>query len=81
VLYNNGAFSLRYESLGEWAYTGSYQREDERIIFDFGGGGAHGPDDQPDVIATVNGDLLEVRYSFGMRVGADFENAVYRRSE
>jgi hypothetical protein len=80
VLYNNGAFSLRYESLGEWAYTGSYGREDERIIFDFGGGG-HRPDDQPDAIATLNGDLLEVRYSFEMRVGADFENAVYRRNE
>jgi len=79
VLYNNGAFSLRYEALGEGAYIGSYRQEDGRFIFDFGGGGSQLGG--PDAIGTLNGDLLEVRYSFDMRVGADFENAVYQRTE
>jgi hypothetical protein len=81
VLYNNGAFSLRYEAFGEGAYTGSYRLEDGRIIFDFGADGSGSALDGPDAIATINGDLLEVRYSFEMRVGADFENAVYQRTE
>jgi len=80
VLYDNGAFSLRYESLGEGAYTGSYRQEDGRIIFDFAGDGQPSPDGQPDAIGTLDGDLLAVRYNFLMQI-ADFENAVYRRSE
>jgi hypothetical protein len=39
VLYDNGAFSLRYEAPGEGAYTGSYRQEDGRILFDFGADG------------------------------------------
>jgi len=35
----------------------------------------------PDALGTLNGDSLEVRYSFEMRVGADFEDAVYQRTE
>ena len=35
VLYNNGAFSLRYEAFGGGAYTASYRQEDGRILFDF----------------------------------------------
>jgi hypothetical protein len=35
----------------------------------------------PDALGTLNGDLLEVRYSLEMRIGSDFENAVYRRTE
>lgn len=81
VLYNNGAFSLRYEALGEVAYTGRYRQEDGRFIFDFGADGVGSQLGGPDAIATLNGDLLEVRYSFEMRVGADFENAVYQRNE
>jgi hypothetical protein len=83
VLYNNGAFSLRYEALGEGAYTGSYRQEDGRILFDFGadGVGSGSALGEPDALGTLNGDLLEVRYSFEMRVGADFEDAVYQRTE
>ena len=77
VLYDNGAYSFRYESLGV-TYTGSYQREDGRIIFD---PAAARPGAEPPTIGTLNGDLLEVRYSFWVRVGADFENAVYQRTE
>jgi len=80
VLYDNGAFSLRYESLGEGAYTGSYRQEDGHILFDFGADGVGSQLGGPDAIGTLNGDLLEVRYSFEMRV-ADFENAVYQRTE
>jgi hypothetical protein len=80
VLYNNGAFSLRYDAF-DGAYTGSYRREDGRIVFDFGADGVGSALGGPDAIATINGDLLEVRYSFEMRVGADFENAVYQRIE
>jgi hypothetical protein len=81
VLYSNGAFSLRYEALGEVAYTGGYRQENGRILFDFGADEVGSQLGGPDAIATLNGDLLEVRYSFEMRVGADFENAVYQRTE
>src|SRR5262245_4020971 len=81
VLYNNGAFSLRYEALGEGAYTGSYRQEDGRILFDFAADGVGSKLGGPDAIGTLIGDLLEVRYSFEMRVGADFEDAVYQRTE
>jgi hypothetical protein len=80
VLYDNGAFSLRYESLGEGAYTGSYRHEDGRMIFDFGADGVGSQGGQPEAVATLNGDLLNVRYS-DMMQQSDFENAVYRRAE
>ena len=81
VLYSNGAFSLRYEALGGAAYTGSYRQEDGHILFDFAADGAGSVLGGPDARGTLNGDLLEVRYSFEMRVGADFEDAVYQRTE
>jgi hypothetical protein len=81
MLYNNGAFSLRYEAFGGEGNTGSYRQEDGRILFDFGADEIGSQLGGPDAIATLNGDLLEVRYSFEMRVGADFENAVYQRTE
>lgn len=82
VLYDNGAFSLRYESLGDGAYTGSYRQEDGQIIFDFGadGQGCRQGGQPPEAVATPNGDLLEVRYCDSMQ-HADFENAIYRRTE
>lgn len=80
VLYDNGAFSLRYESLGEGTYTGSYRQEEARIIFDFGADGKGSQGGQPEAIATLDRDLLNVRYSEMMQ-HSDFENAVYRRSE
>lgn len=80
VLYDNGAFSLRYESLGEGTYTGSYRQEEARIIFDFGADGKGSQGGQPEAIATLDRDLLNVRYSEMMQ-HSDFENAVYRRRE
>ena len=81
LLYNNSAFSLQYEGLPGVAYTGSYRQEDGRIIFDFAADGLGSALGGPDATGTLNGDLLEVRYSFEMRVGADFENAVYQRTD
>jgi hypothetical protein len=81
VLYNNGAFSLRYDDALGVAYTGSYRQEDGHILFDFGADGRGSVLGGPDATGTLNGDLLEVRYSFEMRVGADFEDAVYQRTE
>jgi hypothetical protein len=81
VLFSNGAFSLRYEAFPGAVYSGSYQQEDERISLDFGADGRGSVLGGPDATATVKGDLLEVRYGFEMRVGADFENAVYQRTE
>ena len=80
VLYDNGAFSLRYESLGDGTYAGSYRQDDGRIIFDFGADRIGSQGDQPEAIATINGDLLLVQYS-DMMQHSDFENAVYRRAE
>jgi hypothetical protein len=80
VLYDNGAFSLRYESLDEGTYTGSYRQEDGRIIFDFLADGQGSQGGQPEAIATLDGDLLNVRYS-DMMQHSDFDNAVYRRTE
>jgi hypothetical protein len=81
VLYNNGAFSLRYDDAPGVAYTGSYQQEDGRIVFDFGADGRGPAPGEPDALGTLNGDLLEVRYHFWLRVGSDFEDAVYQRTE
>ena len=81
VLYDNGAFSLRYEAFAGDGYSGSYQQQDGSVIFDFGADGIGSVLGGPDAIATLNGDLLEVQYSFEMRVGADFENAVYQRTK
>lgn len=81
VLYNNGAFSFRYEAFAGVAYTGSYRQEDGRILFDFGADGRGSVLGGPDATGTLNGDLLEIRYSFESRVGADFEDAVYQRTE
>jgi hypothetical protein len=80
VLYTNAGFSLQYESLGKAALTGSYQHIDGRIVFDFDADGKGSQDGQPAATATLNGDVLEVRYSFRMRL-SDFEDAVYRRTE
>ena len=81
VLYNNGAFSFQYEAFAGVAYTGSYRQEDGSILFDFSADGRGSVLGGPDARGTLNGDLLEVRYSFEMRVGADFEDAVYQRTE
>ena len=83
VLYNNGAFSLRYdEARAGGPYTGSYRQEDGRILFDFGADGKGPTPGEPDGLGTLNGDFLEVRYNFWLRVGGgDWEDAVYQRTE
>jgi hypothetical protein len=73
VLYDNGAFGLRYESPSGFTYTGSYRREDARIIFSFVSDG------RQDAVGTLRGDLLELRYGELMQ-HSDFDNAVYRRT-
>jgi hypothetical protein len=78
VLYNNGAFAIRYEGFGAY---GSYRQEDASILFDLAADGKGSQFGGPDALGTLNGDLLEVRYSLEMRIGSDFENAVYRRTE
>ncbi len=79
VLYNSGAFSLRYEGPVAGELVGSYRQEAERIIFDFGADGISF-DRQPEAIGTLNGDVLEVRYSDTLKQ-SDFEDAAYRRSQ
>ena len=71
VLYDNGAFSLQYLTLGGGLAAGAYLLQDGRIGFAFSGAG--------DASGTLNGDVLEVRYSERMQ-HSDFENAVYKRS-
>jgi hypothetical protein len=78
VLYDNGAFALHYEGF-PLPYVGAYRRDEGgRIYLDFGADGAATGDS--DAWATLNDDLLEVRYNALME-HSDFENAVYRRSQ
>ena len=81
VLYNNGAFSLRYEAFGGGAYTASYRQEDGRILFDFAAdrrrlGARRAGRSRNAQRRFVGGPIC-----FEMRVGADFEDAVYQRTE
>jgi hypothetical protein len=73
VLYDNGAFSLRYASPGG-EYVGTYRQENGLISFRFVA------DDRWFATGTLNGDSLEVRYNAVMDL-SDFESAVYRRSQ
>ena len=73
VLFESGGFHLLYPNVAP--YRGGYEREGERIILYF-----DERDHTPDAIGTLNGDLLEVRYSDRMEQ-SDFENAVYQRLE
>jgi hypothetical protein len=77
VLYDNGAFSLEYPSspAGGGKLAGVYQRQGDGISFQFVPGGLDGT-----AKGTLNGDLLEIRYSEIMQ-HSDFENAVYIRSQ
>lgn len=79
VLYDNGAFSLGFDGSAALA-TGSYRLEDGSIVLDFGADGQGSQGGQPEAIATLEGDLLKVRYSDVMHE-SDFEDAVYRRTE
>ena len=73
MLYNSGAFSLQYASLGG-GYVGTYRQENGAITFRFAA------DPRWDATGTLKGDSLEVRYNVIMEL-SDFENAVYRRSQ
>ena len=69
VLYENGAVSLQYLALGTHM-EGSYLLQDGRISFSFSSG--------VDASGTLNGEVLEIRYSDRMHQ-IDFEDAVYKR--
>lgn len=69
VLYDNGAFALQY--LG-FEYPGSYEKEGGTIRFLFSPS-----DSRSGAVGTLNGRLLEVRYSDTMQ-HADFEDAAYQ---
>jgi hypothetical protein len=72
VLYDNGAFVLQYEHIGDEGYRGGYKEENGAITFDF------------EVCCkavwratgTLQGDALTVRYNEAMQ-WTDFEDAVY----
>ena len=72
ILFDNGAFGLHFILPNEFTFTGVYEQEGERINLRFS--------DFDGAAAMLHGDVLEVRYSDRMQQ-ADFENAVYRRSE
>ena len=75
-LYDNGVFGLRYDAFAH-VYLGTYRQDNATITFQF-----HPPStaDRVDATGTLQGDLMEVRYSEIMQ-HSDFENAVYRRSQ
>ncbi len=71
VLYESGAYSLHYAAFTN-AYVSRYTQEGARISFLSSTG-------LVDPIGTLNGDLLEIRYSEQSHQ-ADFEDAVYKRA-
>jgi hypothetical protein len=71
LLYPDGVFGLQYDAFAHVS-MGTYRQDGTTITFRF--------DDFGIATGTLNGDLLEVRYSEIMQ-HSDFENAVYRRSE
>jgi hypothetical protein len=73
VLYDNGAFSLQYPSIGGGGYRGGYKDADGTIAFgweDWSAAGAWG------ATGTLRGPTLTVRYNTIMTY-TDFEDAVY----
>lgn len=80
VLYDNGAFELRYppSQYGSGVYRGAYQDAHGVLmfLFEFQGRPVGTPWD--DASGTLAGDSLTVEYHELMR-HADFENAVYVR--
>ena len=71
VLYDNGAFVLRFSGPGE--YRGGYTVADGVITFEWEGWSAAGP---WGATGTIRGDSLTVEYNFIMQL-TDFEDAVY----
>jgi len=78
VLYENGAFGLRYPSIGEagYEYRGQYQNANGAIMFLFEFQGRSVGSAFNDATGTLKGDSLTVQYDWNMRM-ADFEDAVY----
>ena len=72
VLYDNGAFVLKYEGLGV-EYRGRYSEADGAIAFEWEGWSGAGP---WGATGTLKGDALTVQYNVIMQL-TDFENAVY----
>jgi hypothetical protein len=70
VLYDNGAFSLQYPSVGGLGYRGGYQDANGVIAFGWEGGSPWG------ATGTLNGGSLTVQYNTSMLL-SDFEDAVY----
>ena len=71
VLYDNGAFALRFAGMGE--YHGGYTEANGAIVFDWEGWSAAGP---WGATGTINGNFLTVQYNLIMQL-TDFEDAVY----
>jgi hypothetical protein len=71
VLYDNGAFVLRYEGIGD--YRGGYTVANGVITFEWEGWSVAGP---WGATGTIRGDSLTVQYNVIMQM-TDFEDAVY----
>jgi hypothetical protein len=74
VLYDNGAFVLRYPNLVGVGYRGSYETTNGTIAFEWEGWSTAG---SWGATGTLNGDRLTVRYNLIMQL-SDFEDAIYR---
>ncbi|MFN2602568.1 MAG: hypothetical protein ABR582_07420 [Gemmatimonadaceae bacterium] len=72
VLYDNGAFVLRYDRLG-LEYGGGYTESKGVIVFDWKGWSGAGP---WGATGTLDGNTLTVRYNIIMAM-TDFEDAAY----
>jgi hypothetical protein len=75
VLYDNGAFVLQYQSLGEGGYRGGYEDANGVVAFAWEGWSVAGP---WGATGTLKGDSLTVQYNQIMQ-WTDFEDAVYVR--
>jgi hypothetical protein len=73
VLYDNGAFVLRFPSLGEGGYRGGYTDANGVITFEWEGWSLAGP---WGATGTLKGDSLTVQYNEVM-LFTDFEAALY----
>lgn len=73
MLYDNGAFVLRFPSIGEGGYVGGYRVADGNVTFEWEGWSTAGP---WSATGTLKGDSLTVQYNLVMHL-TDFEDAVY----
>ena len=73
VLYDNGAFTLRFPSVGEGGYRGGYTDANGVIVFEWDAWNVAGP---WGATGTLKGDSLTVEYNQIM-LHSDFEAAAY----